>query len=84
MVDVSEMSKDERADIRNKKLGFVFQGFNLLSRTSALENVELPMLYAGIAAGERQRRSTEALAAVGLEVANVIIQTSYQVDNNNV
>src|SRR5688500_19802878 len=46
--DVSAMSKDERADIRNKKLGFVFQGFNLLSRTSALENVELPMLYAGV------------------------------------
>jgi putative ABC transport system ATP-binding protein len=64
--DVSEMSKDERADIRNKKLGFVFQGFNLLSRTSALENVELPMLYAGIESGERQRRAAEALAAVGL------------------
>ncbi len=64
--DVSEMSKDERADIRNKKLGFVFQGFNLLSRTSALENVELPMLYAGIDARERQRRAAEALAAVGL------------------
>ena len=65
--DVSEMSKDERADIRNKKMGFVFQGFNLLSRTSALENVELPMLYAGIDAGERQRRAADALAAVGLE-----------------
>jgi putative ABC transport system ATP-binding protein len=64
--DVSEMSKDERADIRNKKLGFVFQGFNLLARTSALENVELPMLYAGIESGERQRRAAEALAAVGL------------------
>ena len=46
--DVSEMSKDERADIRCQKIGFVFQGFNLLSRTSALENVELPMLYAGV------------------------------------
>jgi putative ABC transport system ATP-binding protein len=64
--DVSELSKDERADIRNKKLGFVFQGFNLLSRTSALENVELPMLYAGIDATERQRRAADALAAVGL------------------
>jgi putative ABC transport system ATP-binding protein len=64
--DVSEMSKDERADIRNNKLGFVFQGFNLLSRTSALENVELPMLYAGIDSGERHRRAAEALAAVGL------------------
>jgi putative ABC transport system ATP-binding protein len=64
--DVSEMSKDERADVRSKKLGFVFQGFNLLSRTSAIENVELPMLYAGIDTQERQRRSSEALAAVGL------------------
>src|SRR5215204_1350715 len=64
--DVSEMSKDERADIRSKKLGFVFQGFNLLSRTSAMENVELPMLYAGIETRERQRRAAEALAAVGL------------------
>jgi len=64
--DVSEMSKDERADIRCQKLGFVFQGFNLLSRTSALENVELPMLYLGIATAERDRRALEALAAVGL------------------
>lgn len=64
--DVSEMSKDERADIRCQKIGFVFQGFNLLSRTSALENVELPMLYAGVDQGERDRRANEALAAVGL------------------
>jgi putative ABC transport system ATP-binding protein len=65
--DVSGLSKDERADIRNLKIGFVFQGFNLLSRTSALENVELPMLYAGIDADERRRRALAALAAVGLE-----------------
>jgi putative ABC transport system ATP-binding protein len=64
--DVSQLSKDERADIRSKKLGFVFQGFNLLSRTSAMENVELPMLYAGVETEERQRRATEALVAVGL------------------
>jgi putative ABC transport system ATP-binding protein len=64
--DLSELSKDQRADIRNQKLGFVFQGFNLLSRTSALENVELPMLYAGVDAAERHRRSLAALAAVGL------------------
>lgn len=65
-MDVSQLSKDERADIRCQKIGFVFQGFNLLSRTSALENVELPMLYAGIDAAERDRRAKEALAAVGL------------------
>jgi putative ABC transport system ATP-binding protein len=64
--DVSQLSKDERADIRCQKIGFVFQGFNLLSRTSALENVELPMLYANIDGAERQRRAMEALAAVGL------------------
>lgn len=64
--DVSEMSKDERADLRCQKIGFVFQGFNLLSRTSALENVELPMLYAGVEASVRDQRAMEALAAVGL------------------
>jgi len=64
--DVSEMSKDERADIRSHKIGFVFQGFNLLSRTSALENVELPMLYAGVSSAQRQQRAMESLASVGL------------------
>jgi len=64
--DVSKLSKDDRADIRNQKIGFVFQGFNLLSRTSAIENVEMPMLYAGIAAAERRRRAQEALESVGL------------------
>jgi putative ABC transport system ATP-binding protein len=64
--DVSQMSKDERADIRCQKIGFVFQGFNLLSRTSALENVELPMLYLGVDSAQRHQRAMEALAAVGL------------------
>jgi putative ABC transport system ATP-binding protein len=64
--DVSQMSKDERADIRNRKIGFIFQGFNLLSRTSAMENVELPMLYAGLDAKTRHERSVEALHSVGL------------------
>jgi len=64
--DVSKLSKDDRADIRNLKIGFVFQGFNLLSRTSAIENVELPMLYSGIETAERRRRAQEALEAVGL------------------
>jgi len=65
-VDVSGMSKEELARIRNRKLGFVFQQFNLLSRTSALENVELPTVYAGIAPEERTRRAQEALERVGL------------------
>jgi putative ABC transport system ATP-binding protein len=64
--DVSKMSKDELADIRNRKIGFVFQGFNLLSRTSAIENVELPMLYLGIKHAERITRAREALEIVGL------------------
>jgi putative ABC transport system ATP-binding protein len=64
--DVSQMTRDERADIRCQKIGFVFQGFNLLSRTSAFENVELPMLYLGVKSTERHQRAMEALAAVGL------------------
>jgi putative ABC transport system ATP-binding protein len=64
--DVSRLTKDERADIRNHKIGFVFQGFNLLSRTSAIENVELPLLYSGIPSAERHQRAISALAAVGL------------------
>ena len=65
--DVSRMSKNELAAVRNRKIGFVFQGFNLLSRTTALENVELPLLYAGsIPARERHARAAAALEAVGL------------------
>lgn len=64
--DVSKLSRDELADIRNSKIGFVFQGFNLLSRTSALENVELPMLYLGVKTAERLTRAKEALDIVGL------------------
>jgi putative ABC transport system ATP-binding protein len=65
--EVAEMSRDERARIRNQRLGFVFQNFNLLNRTSALENVELPLLYsAGMSAKERRRRATEMLGHVGL------------------
>jgi len=65
-VDVSGMTKTELARIRNRKLGFVFQQFNLLSRTSALENVELPTVYAGINPDERAKRAMEALTRVGL------------------
>ena len=65
--DVSKLGSRELARVRNTEIGFVFQGFNLLSRTSALENVELPLLYAGsIHAAERRERATEALTAVGL------------------
>jgi macrolide transport system ATP-binding/permease protein len=64
--NVSMLSKDERADIRNRKIGFVFQGFNLLARTSASENVELPMLYTNVSSAERRRRAVETLDAVGL------------------
>ncbi|OGW54409.1 MAG: macrolide ABC transporter ATP-binding protein [Nitrospirae bacterium RBG_19FT_COMBO_55_12] len=66
-VDTGRLSRDDLAEIRNKKLGFVFQGFNLLSRTSALENVELPLLYNGLPARERQERARKALKSVGLE-----------------
>ena len=63
-VDVSKMTDDEQAGIRNKKIGFVFQQFNLLSRTSALDQVELPMVYAGIP--DRRQRAVAALESVGL------------------
>ena len=66
-VDVANMNRDELATIRNKKIGFVFQGFNLLSRTSAIENVELPMLYDGFSAKERRQKAAAALKTVGLE-----------------
>jgi putative ABC transport system ATP-binding protein len=67
--DVSRMSKDALAAVRNKKIGFVFQGFNLLSRTSALDNVELPLLYGGASTmktAARHKRATEMLDLVGL------------------
>ena len=64
--NVEKLSADELATIRNRKIGFVFQGFNLLSRTSALENVELPMVYAGVPLEEREKRAKKALESVGL------------------
>ena len=65
-IDVSKLSRDELAQIRNKKIGFVFQGFNLLSRTSAIENVELPLLYCAMSNKERRQRAIDALQMVGL------------------
>jgi len=64
--DVAQLSRDQLAEVRNTLIGFVFQSFNLLSRTSALENVELPMIYAGVPRKERLLRAREALERVGL------------------
>ncbi len=64
--DVSQLSADERADIRGRRLGFVFQAYNLLPRTSALENVELPMVYAGVPEADRRRIAREKLETVGI------------------
>ncbi len=67
-VDVSELDRDDRAEIRNQKIGFVFQSFNLLARTSALENVELPLIYSsnGNSTKDRQEKARRCLAIVGL------------------
>lgn len=64
--EVGKLSDNRLADIRNKKIGFVFQSFNLLPRTSALHNVELPLIYSGLGRKERKRRAFESLEAVGL------------------
>lgn len=64
--DVSHVDENRLAELRNKKIGFVFQQFNLLPRTSALSNVELPLLYAGVSAAERKKRALECLEHVGL------------------
>jgi len=64
--DVRDASDDQLSDLRNREIGFVFQTFQLLARTTALENVELPLVYRGVRAGERRRRAREALARVGL------------------
>jgi len=65
-VEVGTLSRDQRAELRRQYLGFVFQGFNLLNRTTALENVELPLLYRGTPVAERHRLARQALASVGL------------------
>jgi putative ABC transport system ATP-binding protein len=65
-VDVSEMDEDDLSDLRNRKIGFVFQSFNLVARTSALLNVELPLAYAGLRGAERRKRAERALRSVGM------------------
>jgi putative ABC transport system ATP-binding protein len=65
-IDVGRRSNDARAIVRNRLIGFIFQGFNLLSRTTALENVELPLIYRGVSARERRERALRALDQVGL------------------
>jgi len=65
--DVSELSADERAELRGQKIGFVFQAFNLIPRTSALENVELPLIYSGVSRAQQRMRAAESLRRLGLE-----------------
>jgi putative ABC transport system ATP-binding protein len=76
--DITHLDRNERAEIRNKKIGFVFQNFSLLARTPVLENVELPLVYAGADAKERKERAQEALSRVGLasKAKNQITQLS--------
>jgi putative ABC transport system ATP-binding protein len=66
-VDVRDIPEDDLADLRNRKIGFVFQSFNLVPRTSAVANVELPLAYAGLGRAERRRRAVAALTAVGMD-----------------
>ncbi len=65
-IDIGDLDRDQLAHIRNQKIGFVFQTFNLLARTSALENVELPLIYSGVSAGKRREMALDALHSVGL------------------
>jgi len=65
-IDVSDLDRDERAEVRNKKIGFVFQGFNLLSRITACQNVELPLIYGHVSKKDRRKKAEEALSLVGL------------------
>lgn len=82
-MNVEKLSSDDLAGIRNQKIGFVFQGFNLLSRTSAIENVELPMVYAGVADEERHERAAKALKAWALKRECIINPISCQAVNSS-
>ncbi|EKE02470.1 MAG: hypothetical protein ACD_20C00382G0003 [uncultured bacterium] len=66
-IDVTKLNRDQLANIRNLKIGFIFQGFNLIPRTSAIENVELPMIYKGLSPKDRRKKTLEVLKLVGLE-----------------
>lgn len=83
-IDVLSLDSESLSEIRNIKLGFVFQGFNLISRTTALENVELPMIYKGVDEAIRIKKAKEALKIVGLENVKTTCQTKCRVVNNNV
>ena len=83
-IDVGKLSRDELAAIRNKKIGFVFQGFNLLSRTSALENVELPLFYGPTSNKVRKAKAIEAIERVGLGIESIITRISFPAVNNSV
>ena len=82
--DVNILTADESklALIRNEYIGFVFQHFNLLPRLSAVENVELPLVYGGVKKAERRKRALEALGKVDWQIACIIYQMSYQVDRS--
>ena len=82
-VDVASISREQRAMLRRHYIGFVFQGFNLLKRTTALENLELPLIYRGIHSAERRRLGLEALAQVGLATAGIIPQQNCRAASNN-
>jgi len=82
-VNVSDLDKNQLADIRNSRIGFVFQGFNLLARTTARENVELPLIYAKASSLERHERAEAALGMVGLaDRAAIITATSFPAASN--
>ena len=80
--DVSTLTDDEQSDIRNREIGFIFQGFNLISNLTAQENVELPLIYRGVPRKERNRLAVESLKMVGLSTGWIINQTRCPADSS--